>query len=607
MYNIKSPKTTLDQLEYDFEYILNICTFTDTKYFNNQDDYSQLVRMYTFLSGIKYQGEEEEQRDNFGRDVTDLINYGSISSRVINVLRSGVIEDDGPAFFWKYMPIAWILTTDFSFEGGLESILLKSPPVETTTEPESKNNRLLLKFNEIITSAARENVSEEVDELLKNVYIHCIQLISGLLGIILNIVALRSSHSLYSLLLRTLTFNTPINTMTFKGLENIYGQVIDIVLSKTEGRDIFLGVQLIDYEHDLYYALYNGSDGSDFRMYYPYHIHYGLFPLLKRKDGRIAPKKFKRMILNKERCNYLELGNYHLFNILNKNLLFDIIRATDNDTVCILGDKLSQRDEDYEYSYSFNILATEDIIYNNRELTTTTNTTTTTTTTTNTIRKEYDNIVYTDESTIPNAGLGVFAKVPIKKGQVLGQYTGEYLSQAELDERYPGDTLAVYTIKIKCTPLNQCKVCTYLPLFGQELEFDIEDYFKETPDPVPNSEPHYFYIDARDTSISGWPRFINEGTRSNKINNVEFQTDGAVIAIIPIDAHDELFVDYGNTYWSSNNNNDNLIQTPPVIQQRPKPKLTNYLNYTTTIYNRTLKDTERDKIAQTLSEVINII
>jgi hypothetical protein len=114
------------------------------------------------------------------------------------------------------------------------------------------------------------------------------------------------------------------------------------------------------------------------------------------------------------------------------------------------------------------------------------------------------------QSTIEGAGWGVISTRAWPKGTKLGQYTGELIDQTELDQRYPGDTLATFVV---------------------ETEMDGEKMF----------------IDASDPRLSNWARFMNNhGTDEEP--NVEVVDDRGQIfvrtlrRIVP---GEELVWDYG--------------------------------------------------------------
>jgi hypothetical protein len=59
------------------------------------------------------------------------------------------------------------------------------------------------------------------------------------------------------------------------------------------------------------------------------------------------------------------------------------------------------------------------------------------------------------DSTIPNAGLGVFAAKPFAVHEVITPYVGETLTKAQMDERYGGD-VAPYALKLSKNRFIDC-------------------------------------------------------------------------------------------------------------------------------------------------------
>lgn len=118
-------------------------------------------------------------------------------------------------------------------------------------------------------------------------------------------------------------------------------------------------------------------------------------------------------------------------------------------------------------------------------------------------------------STVPGAGKGLFTTVARNVGDVIVRYTGERLTQAQLDRRY-GNRLAVYAIEI-----------------GHKRRGSRRRY-----------------IDAVDPQYSSVARYINdcmEGTC-----NADFIENGENVDVVAnrrIAAGDEVFVSYGSEYW----------------------------------------------------------
>lgn len=118
-------------------------------------------------------------------------------------------------------------------------------------------------------------------------------------------------------------------------------------------------------------------------------------------------------------------------------------------------------------------------------------------------------------STVPGAGKGLFTTVARQRGDVILRYTGERLTQAQLDSRY-GDRLALYAVIVDHTDR------------GSQRR----------------------YIDATDPQHSSVARYINDCKRRRC--NTDFHTDGENVDVVAnrrIAAGDEVFVSYGSEYW----------------------------------------------------------
>jgi SET domain-containing protein len=115
------------------------------------------------------------------------------------------------------------------------------------------------------------------------------------------------------------------------------------------------------------------------------------------------------------------------------------------------------------------------------------------------------------KSTIPNAGLGAFATKHLKIGQILGDYTGE-----EVTEDADGDyVLMIQGYNSKGKSVNR-------------------------------------FIDAQDPS-SGWPRYLNSIRKGDGLKkNCKFFINGdrvSVKTLRDIEPGEELLVDYGQEYF----------------------------------------------------------
>lgn len=129
--------------------------------------------------------------------------------------------------------------------------------------------------------------------------------------------------------------------------------------------------------------------------------------------------------------------------------------------------------------------------------------------------------LYVAPSTLgPHAGQGLFASRAYKRGERVVEYTGELLTREQYEQRYPNDKLGKYVLEL--------------------------------------SKNHY--IDARDPDGSGPARFINDCRRSDRLaghcgrNNVRAEVARGtkrawLYATRPISPGEELFWNYGNSYW----------------------------------------------------------
>ena len=114
------------------------------------------------------------------------------------------------------------------------------------------------------------------------------------------------------------------------------------------------------------------------------------------------------------------------------------------------------------------------------------------------------------KSSVPNGGLGLYSGTkPIRKGRTITQYTGEPLSRAAVDERYPGDVTAQYVL---CGSKRKCR-------------------------------------DARRTDEPGLGRWANDSRGTKKRNNAKLTSSYTVKSTRTIPPDTEIFVSYGPEYW----------------------------------------------------------
>jgi len=129
-------------------------------------------------------------------------------------------------------------------------------------------------------------------------------------------------------------------------------------------------------------------------------------------------------------------------------------------------------------------------------------------------------------SKISGAGLGVFAKTFIQTNTKLGEYKGKLITEEEYDKL--GDHRCEYIFEIERRKNNKVK---------------------------------RFYVDARFKKHSNWTRYVN-GAKSKEqqefVNIGSYQYGGKLFYRTNKDVHEgeELLVDYGSDYWSSDEEDD---------------------------------------------------
>lgn len=118
---------------------------------------------------------------------------------------------------------------------------------------------------------------------------------------------------------------------------------------------------------------------------------------------------------------------------------------------------------------------------------------------------------------------GLFACRQFGKNEIIGTYTGERLLERDHKKRYPGDTTAAYSFKLKV-------VNTDKPGF------------------------HYEYIDATHDLFANSMRYINHSRVQANVIAQQTKTNQLVIRTLrKINAGEEFFLDYGNKYWKQTN------------------------------------------------------
>ena len=131
-------------------------------------------------------------------------------------------------------------------------------------------------------------------------------------------------------------------------------------------------------------------------------------------------------------------------------------------------------------------------------------------------------------STIPGGGRGLFANRDIMPGDVIGEYTGEILTETQKQHRYPNNE-AQYVMYVK----------------------------------------RDMYIDAVDEGKSSNCRYINTGGKLNNARPRPYYRNGQsgvkIIATKRIYKGEEIFMPYGSTFRSF------TFTPPPPRPTRPRP------------------------------------
>mmetsp|Transcript_12863 Transcript_12863/g.26255 ORF Transcript_12863/g.26255 Transcript_12863/m.26255 type:complete len:204 (+) Transcript_12863:114-725(+) len=135
----------------------------------------------------------------------------------------------------------------------------------------------------------------------------------------------------------------------------------------------------------------------------------------------------------------------------------------------------------------------------------------------------------------PGKGLGVFTLTCIPLNTVVGDYTGELLTLQQKDRLY------LPSLKPKRTQEDLKWIESRLER-GQTIT---GDYIFGVGD---------FYVDAEDTDVSNWCRFLNhDGDANLRVKSLEFGMDDKpriwFVANRDIQAGEELCFDYGEGYW----------------------------------------------------------
>ena len=109
--------------------------------------------------------------------------------------------------------------------------------------------------------------------------------------------------------------------------------------------------------------------------------------------------------------------------------------------------------------------------------------------------------------------MGLFTTKPFKKNEKIANYTGEQMRRAQINQRYPGNTVGEYVL---CDGKRSSSRC----------------------------------VDGRKTN-SSVARFANDARGSTQRNNARFLQRGfGIKAGRNIPANREVLVPYGRAYWT---------------------------------------------------------
>ena len=119
-------------------------------------------------------------------------------------------------------------------------------------------------------------------------------------------------------------------------------------------------------------------------------------------------------------------------------------------------------------------------------------------------------------STIKGAGRGLFARIPIKKGETIGAYTGEILTDEEANSEPYVDSDYILWVCADCNILGEGPQANYT-------------------------------------------RYINHSSKPNgRIVASTRWKKARIEAIKAIKAGQEIFIDYGEAYWQAREYNESL-------------------------------------------------
>jgi len=162
---------------------------------------------------------------------------------------------------------------------------------------------------------------------------------------------------------------------------------------------------------------------------------------------------------------------------------------------------------------------------------------------------------------MPGKGLGVITNKPFWKGEFIGDYKGEIMSEEGKDRRYLKSLEDKLTDEDRAwiqSRLDRGQTLTGCYLYGVSL--DDEDvhkrFFKKQDDEEEDTTPNRIYVDAEDEYESLWTRFINHASPPhNNVNpkSVPESYDGKprvwFMANRDIEPGEEICFNYGDDYW----------------------------------------------------------
>lgn len=163
--------------------------------------------------------------------------------------------------------------------------------------------------------------------------------------------------------------------------------------------------------------------------------------------------------------------------------------------------------------------------------------------------------VYVSKSMLKGAGRGLFSRRFFAKGEIIGEYFGERLSEEAYKQRY-GTGNSIYVIELPWMDLDSKK---YIDPTGDEWEFSLMKYA--------NDGKRRFSKRRGCTVRSKISGLTNGCFCTMQCNRTGLMTV-KVLALREIPPAHEIFIDYSSGYWGSdsegegegddNDNNDEL-------------------------------------------------